>query len=345
MRIDPIRQDAGRQERVRQGSWTQKAGFSTVLNNQMKQHDARAESLRKDMPTSPEHPQQAVCIGEISETHPTVSHLLINHPDYRQNCWQIIHSEQNRNKPYRKIETGTRIYIDSDTHRLFWDSPESAASYQAGRGNQSAVESSENIALPEQGDFTDRFVRAIRQNLGRGYEDVNCYELIVQGLRQLGYRYGGPGGLKEELIDMAISNNEPVNTYFSGEGLVASAGTADFVQSYDVFSDFQEDAGRIMDEIASVIQPGQILSFSTPSRGHTGIISTASGQWTFVNSGVLDHDIGESSPNKGVGEETLISEIYNWIKLATRKNEPLVVTLGHLDEDKLEKYRAIPWGA
>lgn len=345
MNVNPIGQEAGGQGRFRQGSRAQKTDFTTILNNQLKQHVSRADHSQKVVAYPPEYLQPAVCIGEISKTHPTVSHLLVNHPDYRQNCWHIIHAEQNRNKPYRKIETGTRIYIDPENLCLFWDGAESAAPYPAGSGSRPGVELSEMGSSPERGGFLDRFVRAIRQNLGRVYEDVNCYELIVQGLRQLGYRYGGPGGLKEALVNMALSNNEPLNTYLSGEGLIASAGTADYRQSYDVFSDFQEDAGRIMDEIASVILPGQILSFSTPSRGHTGIISATGGQWTFVNSGILDHDIGGSSPGKGVGEETLISEIYNWVKLAARKNEPLVMTLGHLDESKLEKYKAIPWGA
>ena len=345
MNIDPIRQDAIRLHQSRTESGTPKLDFSTILNQQVTQNAAGSGPTQTKGLSSPETLAQAVCIGEISQSRPTVSHLLIHHPDYRQECWQIIHSEQNRNRPYRKIEAGTRIFIDPTNLRIFWNDPESAVVHRAGNRFFPVAEISENVSSMEKEDFSNRFVRAIRQNLGLTYEEVDCYELIVQGLRQLGYRYGGPGGLKEELVNMAVTNQEPVNTYFSGEGLVASAGTADYMKLYDGFSDFSGDAGRIMDEIASVIQPGQILSFSTPSRGHTGIISAAGGQWTFVNSGILDHDIGESAPRKGVGEETLVSEIYNWIKLAARKKEPLVLTLGHLEEDKLEKYKVIPWDA
>jgi hypothetical protein len=186
-------------------------------------------------------------------------------------------------------------------------------------------------------------MHAVKRNVGMEYDQVNCYELIIQGLRQLGYRYGGYGGLKETLVNMAMERGESINTYLTGEGLIEASGSGQYVKTMNIFSDYQENTNEILNDIMPHIQPGQILSFSTPSQGHTGIISRKEGMWTFVNSGILDHNIGSSALKKGVGEEPLALEILNWVKVAARKNEPLVLTLGHLDENKLEKYKIVPW--
>ncbi|MFO8085992.1 MAG: lytic transglycosylase domain-containing protein [Desulfobacterales bacterium] len=62
-----------------------------------------------------------VHLGVISSERPTVSHLLINHPEYSADCWEIIHSDLNKNKPYTRIPAGTHIYIDPESHEIVWD--------------------------------------------------------------------------------------------------------------------------------------------------------------------------------------------------------------------------------
>lgn len=90
--------------------------------------------------------------------------------------------------------------------------------------------------------------------------------------------------------------------------------------------------------MGSYLEKGLILSFSTHTRGHTGIVSKKDGAWTFINSGNMDHNIGILGRAKGVGEETLNEEIKNWFKLASRKNESLSITVGRLDESKLDAF-------
>jgi|GEM_PF-2448206 len=60
-------------------------------------------------------------LGTLSATQPTVSHLLANHPVYGGDCWEIIHSDMNRDKPYTRIPAGTTIYLDPQTDEIFWD--------------------------------------------------------------------------------------------------------------------------------------------------------------------------------------------------------------------------------
>ncbi|MBW1777799.1 MAG: lytic transglycosylase domain-containing protein [Deltaproteobacteria bacterium] len=59
-------------------------------------------------------------LGTLSPEHPTVSHLLIKHPDYGKECWKIIHSRINRNKPYTRISVGTKIFLDLRTKEITW---------------------------------------------------------------------------------------------------------------------------------------------------------------------------------------------------------------------------------
>ena len=64
-----------------------------------------------------------VNLGSLSSNQPTVSHLSINHPEYRQHCWDIIHSELNKEKPFTRIPNGTEIYIDPESKEIIWDTP------------------------------------------------------------------------------------------------------------------------------------------------------------------------------------------------------------------------------
>ena len=78
-----------------------------------------------------------------------------------------------------------------------------------------------------------------------------------------------------------------------------------------------------------------ILSFSTQTRGHTGIVSQNNQYWTYINSGRMDHHIGSHHDPKSVGEEFLAGEIKNWVKLAAKSGEHLKITLGRLNEGQL----------
>jgi len=90
----------------------------------------------------------------------------------------------------------------------------------------------------------------------------------------------------------------------------------------------------VYQEVKPFLHEGMILSFSTPSRGHTGIVSQREQNWTYINSGHMDNRI-EGRTSRGVGEEFLSAEIRNWFRLAANRKEPLQITIGRLDEDKL----------
>jgi hypothetical protein len=88
--------------------------------------------------------------------------------------------------------------------------------------------------------------------------------------------------------------------------------------------------------MAPFLSEGLILSFSTPTRGHTGIVSRQGEDWTYINSGLIDNQVSPGRVSERVGEEFLKKEIKNWFVLAADRKEPLTVTLGHLDKDQLQ---------
>ena len=110
-----------------------------------------------------------------------------------------------------------------------------------------------------------------------------------------------------------------------------------YSKSITKVQDSVSQARHVFEEMKPLLRKGLILSFSTPTRGHTGIVSQRNLTWTYINSGNIDHQIGTRAAPKGVGEELLREEIKNWIKLAGDRKEPIQITLGRLNENKLRR--------
>jgi hypothetical protein len=49
----------------------------------------------------------------------------------------------------------------------------------------------------------------------------------------------------------------------------------------------------------------------------------------------LNSSLNERHISKGVGEERLLPEIRNWLRLANRRKEPLQISLGRISEERL----------
>lgn len=177
---------------------------------------------------------------------------------------------------------------------------------------------------------------AVRPFIGTSHTKINCYGLIVRGLINQGVQYHGYGGLREKLENLAKRNGLPNNAYLNGEGLVEKAGTQIFSKSMFSVSNAQEKSDVIYSELTKYLQEGLILSFSTPTRGHTGIVSKQEDDWTYINSGVIDNPIFPGEVSERVGEEFLKAEIANWFVIAARRMESLMVTLGRIDVNQLQ---------
>jgi len=99
-------------------------GFENILESS-RAKIRHGESVARISSVSQDHcikkENNLVQLGVISSSHPTVSHLLIKHPEYGKDCWKIIHSDLNKGKPYTRIHAGTHIFFDPKSNEIIWD--------------------------------------------------------------------------------------------------------------------------------------------------------------------------------------------------------------------------------
>jgi hypothetical protein len=100
------------------------AGFTKIFDSSLARTNPNKNatdtaSISQDQTTHDK--TSLIKLGNISPAQPTVSHLSINHPEYRQECWKIIHSDLNKDKPYTQIPDGTKIYLEPESKEIIWD--------------------------------------------------------------------------------------------------------------------------------------------------------------------------------------------------------------------------------
>jgi len=294
-----------------------------VAGNQIKSEDQIiAQGKRSD--------DKALVIGTISRERPTVSHLFEANPHFDRRFWDIIHASVNISKDYTSLRPGTRIELDPATMELSF----------INNSLEKADIQSANIAIPEPETNSEEeqpasLADAVKPYIGTPYNQIDCYGLVVRGLMDQGVQYNGHGGLRERLENLAARDGRPRNAYFTGEGLVEQAGIKVYSKSIQSISSPRAKTDEIYSEIVPYLREGMILSFSTPTRGHTGVVSRQGDKWTYINSGVIDNAVSPGRVSKRVGEEVLREEISNWCVLAAGRREPLLVTIGQVEGDKL----------
>jgi hypothetical protein len=266
-----------------------------------------------------------IVVGTLSKDKPTVSHLFQANTDFNDRFWDIIHAPVNSSKKFNSLRPGTQVVLNPKTMELSFNNPTAA------RSNTQIAET-KNV---EQNSVTakiqaETLVDAVKPYIGTPYDKINCYGLIVRGLQNQGINYKGQGGIREKLIELAELHGLPRNAYFNGEGLVEKAGTKVFSKSMHNVSNAREQTNSIYSEMQPHLREGFILSFSTPTKGHTGIVSRHGDEWTYINSGLIDNNVSSGRVTRRVGEEFLEKELKNWMALAAKKKEPLTVTIGHV---------------
>ncbi len=275
---------------------------------------------------------EPVFLGTLSKSNPTVSELLIKHPAYGKDCWNILNAGVNRHKTYTTIPGGSRIYLNPKTLEVVWNGNKAPAA-QAEQENSPDLRAKQ-VQLRESNPFSAELVKALKPHFGKPYREMNCFELVAQGLEGVGIRYYGRNGLGERLVKMAAEKGLSSNHYLTGEGLIETSGSPIYSKSIQKIRNSKSEARKVYQELKPFLHEGLILSFSTSTRGHTGIVSQKGQNWTYINSGHMDHRLDGRAP-RGVGEEFLSAEIRNWFRLAAKRKEPLQISVGRLDEDKL----------
>lgn len=287
----------------------------------------------------PERQATPVLVGTITRETPTISQLLYQTP-LKDQCWNIIHDKVNRSKPFHRIPPGTQVHYDPESRELLWGKEAEMMLAQQTRREAAPEPAPLPVADdgPDPGRVPADLVDSARQFIGRDYEQMDCYELLVGGLTEMGVQYAGKGGLHEHLVRQASSRGLARNNYLNGEGLVSAAGTDVFKSTFHRVEDPAGTADQVMARLEPMLEQGQILSFSMRNRGHTGVVSRVDDQWTFINSGRMDNNLAGENGTKAVGEESLKAELVNWFKRSNREKQALQITLGRLDMDRLSMF-------
>ncbi|OGQ96781.1 MAG: hypothetical protein A2521_16560 [Deltaproteobacteria bacterium RIFOXYD12_FULL_57_12] len=297
-----------------------------------------------------------IYLGRISGENPTVSHLLSRDSRFSSQCWSIIYAKANQEKSFTAMQSGTAVYLDPKTKEITWEqqspaTPAVAASQTttaepapdtptaAAAQPLPAMATEEQAADPASTEFDAAMLPEMLQPyVGTPYSRLNCFELVVKGLTKMGVSYNGKGGLQQELIQRAINDKLPSNAYLTGEGLIAASGSPVYEKTVRPGSDPKAAGEEMFTELKEHLRPGQLLSFSTRRRGHTGVISRQGDTWTFLNSGRSDNTLKPAANRKGVAEEDLKAEIVSWLRRARSAGESLQVTVGQLNHGKLLAY-------
>ncbi|MBW1800589.1 MAG: hypothetical protein JRJ85_07655 [Deltaproteobacteria bacterium] len=336
------------------------SGFQAELKRQINVRGPQKLPSSTSRPTQESARPGLIHVGTISRENPTVSHLLISHPDYGRDCWEIIHSKVNAQKAFRSLREGEAIFLNPATHEVVWNkqgtSPMEGSSSggvvasHPGLGARTAglrhpaFEETGSVAtdIPPAGLDSGSLATALKPYMGTPYEKLDCYEFVVEGLKEMGVRYGGQGGLQNHLIQRAVARGLPMNAYLTGNGLIDAASTTVFDRIVTEGDGTKRRAERLWKDLEPRLEEGLIVSFSTGGRGHTGVVSRYGKTWTFLNSGDIDNSVNAAARKKGVGEEELRSEIANWLRRADRRGASLRITLGRLNRDKLASFMGAP---
>ena len=290
---------------------------------------------------------QKIMLGQINQENPTISNLLSQQSDFKAQRWDIIHSKINQNKAFTKIPGGTMIYIDSKTKELSWNKPlpgkdlKTVSSITDNKVISNKVISNKVVTSSSVINSTDnnailarKLDDAVKPFMGTEYKHLDCYTLVVNGLENMGIQYRGKGSLSRQLLQRAQVDGRADNAYFTGEGITEALGDKVYTRAITHVNNIAQQSKDIFQEMKNLMKKGDILSFSLQTKGHTGVISQNKEQWTYINSGRLDNSISTNAPRHGVGEETLLNEINNWVKLAQQRKESLQITVGRLDKQK-----------
>lgn len=320
---------------ARSSSRPHSSGFRVLLADSMKSRAPLDNARVADSKTG------LVCLGKITRKVPTVSELLYA-TDYKKDCWTILANRVNNGKSFKSIAPGTEVFLDPEKMEIVWNiSGYRSMKVDKARKTKTApkVEKTDLIAPQEpvnMGD--DRLTTSVRRFLGKKYSQMDCYELLVGGLKGMGIQYQGKGGLENHLKEKAVNRGFARNHYLNGEGIVAATGKKLYEKRIFKIHNADLEADKAILEMAPILKDGQILSFSTRTNGHTGVISMVDNVWTFINSGKMDNNLSGINGKMGVGEETLKEEIRNWFRLAQRHGDGLILSIGSMDVEKLSQF-------
>jgi len=163
------------------------------------------------------------------------------------------------------------------------------------------------------------------KNLRSRFENKDCLEFLAGILEESGIAYYGEKGMANTLVAKARNEGKNTNTYLTGEGITHALCKNPV--TIHVKSNSSDSFEEIWNKIKPHMKKDAILSFSSQSFGHTGIIEKVADRLTFLNSSGIK---GKPKTYKVLAEEPK-HEIRTWIQRAQRQKAFLDITIGAID--------------
>ena len=170
------------------------------------------------------------------------------------------------------------------------------------------------------------------QNLRYCFRNKDCLEFLADLLEENGITYYGKNGVAEALIVKARSEGKNLNAYLTGEGITRKLSSNPV--TVEIKKDGSDSFEDVWNRIIPHIQKGTILSFSSQSFGHTGIVDRVGNRWIYFNSS----GIPSKPETYKVLAEDLKREIRSWFQRAKSQKTFLHITAGVIDPNLAKRF-------
>jgi hypothetical protein len=170
------------------------------------------------------------------------------------------------------------------------------------------------------------------------FKNRDCLEFLANLLEENGITYYGKKGLANQLIAQARNQGKRLNTYLTGEGLTRELSINPIV--LEVKKDDSSSFEDVWKRIRPHIREGSILSFSSQSFGHTGLVDRQDNRWVYLNA---SGKFGKPETYQ-IKAEDLKLEIQSWFQRAKRQESFLNITVGAIDANLASHFYKAPLG-
>jgi len=187
-------------------------------------------------------------------------------------------------------------------------------------------------------EITKPVKNTVLQNLRNRYKNTDCLEFLANLLEDNGIAYFGKNGMANRLIGQARSQGKNLNAYLTGEGLTQELSSQPITVSLK--KDHKGDFEQVWRQIQPHIQAGSILSFSSKSFGHTGLVDRVDNRWVYFNASGA---VGKPETYR-VKAEVLKPEVKSWFDRAKKQETFLNITIGAIDPSMAARFQNIPTG-
>jgi len=194
-----------------------------------------------------------------------------------------------------------------------------------------------NESSPNQSaDMNKAGKNAMLQNLQSRYKNRDCLEFLANLLEDNGIAYYGKNGLANQLIGQARTQGKKMNAYLTGEGLTRKLSSRPITVRLE--KDYKESFEQVWNRLKPHIRSGSILSFSSKSFGHTGLVDQIDDRWAYFNA---SGTAGKPETYQ-VKAEDLKPEVKSWFDRAQKQETFLNITIGAIDPGLAAQFQNLP---